>query len=123
MRNYGDYNIRYRAKDPNDSHLYRNKTPGGTVSERSRSRSLYRRNGHARRSRSEESQTRYLKGSNVYRNFSPGSGFKDRSRSRSYRRNKNRAEMDEVKTKLAEVVHKGDCYKHKIAVEMYNLRR
>ena len=46
MRKYQDVKIRFRAKDPNDPHLYRNKTPGGTVFDRSRSRSEDRRNRH-----------------------------------------------------------------------------
>ena len=31
MRNHKGYSIRYRAKDPNDPYLYRNRTPKGTV--------------------------------------------------------------------------------------------
>ena len=84
MRKHSDYKVRYRARDENDPHLYRNKTPGGTVSDRSRSRSEYSRGKEDRRSRS-ESQIRYVKGNEVFRDYSPGSGFKDRSRSRGYK--------------------------------------
>ena len=85
MRKYSDYKISYRAKDINYPHLYRNKTPGETVSDRSRSRSEFKRGRDDRRVRN-ESQTRYVKGSKVYRDYSPGPGFKDRSRSRGYRK-------------------------------------
>ena len=119
MSKYSDYKVRFRNKDPNDPNLYRNRSAGGTVSGRSRSRSEYSRGKDSWRSRS-GSQTRYVKGGQVYRDFSPGSGFRDRSRSRGYRKDEG-SKMEEVRTRLAEVVHKGDCSKHKTAVEMFNL--
>ena len=76
MSKYSDYEVRFRKKDPNDPHLYRNRSAGGTVSGRSRSRSEYSRGKDNMRSRI-GSQTRYVKGSQVFRDFSPDSGFKD----------------------------------------------
>ena len=119
MSRHSDYKVRFRAKDPNVPHLYRNRSAGGTVSGRSRSRSEFSRGKDSWRSRS-GSQKRYVKGSEVFRDYSPGSGFKDRSRSRGYRKNEG-SKVEEIRTRLAEVVHKGDCSRHKTAVEMFNL--
>ena len=98
----------YRAKDPNDPYLYRHRTPNGTVSRRSRSRSEYRKPRSGRRQRSQSSQTRYVRDGSVYRGYSPNRGFVNRSRTRGYRREPENKEKKEVHTKLAEIIEKVD---------------
>ena len=121
MSKYKDVKIRYRAKDPNDINLYRNRTPNGTVYNRSRSRSEFRKPRSTNRRRSQSSQTRYVRGRSVFRDYSPGNGFRNRSRSRGYRRSESNNEMKEVKTKLAEIISKVDSSGIKSAMEIKDM--